>query len=54
LGLFCNERNELTERIAITVLSVAGKITFGDDMFQQEPPNPGAKSFISHDKAPMA
>ena len=51
-GLLCDERDELAECIAIAVLGVASEIAFGDDMLQQETPNPGAKSFLSHEKAP--
>jgi hypothetical protein len=53
-GLLCDERDELTQCIAIAVLGVAGEIAFGDDMLQQETPNPGAKRLVSHEKAPMA
>ena len=43
LGLLCDEGDQLAERIAVAMLGVAGEIAFGDDMLQQEAPNPGAK-----------
>jgi hypothetical protein len=51
-GLLRNERNELAKCISIAVLGVAGEIAFGDDMLQQETPNPGAKGLIRHEKTP--
>jgi hypothetical protein len=53
-GLLCDERDELTQCIAIAVLGVAGEIAVGDDLLEEETPNPGAKRLRSHEKAPMA
>jgi hypothetical protein len=53
-GLLCDERDKLTECIAIAVLGIASEIAFGDDMLQQKTPNPGAKRLVSHEEAPMA
>jgi hypothetical protein len=51
-GLLCDERDELAECVAIAVLGVAGEIAFGNDMLQQETPNPGAKRLVGHEKDP--
>jgi hypothetical protein len=52
-GLLCHEGDQLAERIAVAMLGVAGKIALGDDMLEQEAPDPRAKEgFVIHGTAP--
>jgi hypothetical protein len=50
-----DERDQQADSIAIAVLGIASKITFGHDMFQKETPDPRAEqSVVSHGVGSMA
>ena len=42
-GLGSGERQQECEGVPVTLLRVAGEIALGDDVFEQEPAQPGAE-----------
>jgi len=45
-SLFAGKRQQQCQRVAVAGLGVAGKIALGDQMFQQEPPDPRTKQAL--------
>jgi hypothetical protein len=53
VGGASDERQELLQRISITLLRIAGEVPLGNEVLQQEAANPGAKQIsVRHGVAP--
>lgn len=43
-----NKWHELRKRVSIALLRILRKVSLNDDVFNQEPPNPGGDQILAH------